>query len=363
MAKLNLPMRGSPYIKSGLMQQYLQLLYAKAGIGFLFLLCLGAAFLFSLTAGSLHIPFGKIITTLFWQNDISYVIFNIRLPRSVAAVIAGASLGVSGCVIQNILKNPLASPFTLGISHGAAFGASVAIIGLGAGITHSCGNESVSVFNVYMVVFAAFVGAIAAVSIILLLALVKKVSPEAIVLAGVAMSSLFGASTMALQYFATDFQVSATIFWTFGDIGKAGWVENLIMGICFLACLVYFYVQRWNYNALLWGDDVAKGLGVNSASLRLMGMLLCALIVSLCTAFLGIIGFVGLIAPHIVRMIIGNDYRFLIPYSALFGAVFLLVSDSIAKMILSPVILPVGIITSFLGAPMFFYLLVKRSTL
>lgn len=362
MEKLNLQNKESEYIKGHIVHTYIHLVKNKLLFGILLIICIVFVFVYSITSGSLQIPLSNVFSSLVSENEFSYIVNNIRLPRSVAAVIAGAALGVAGCVMQNILKNPLASPFTLGVSHGAAFGAAVAIIVFNAGTSHSIGNESVTIFNVYAVIIAAFVGAACAVIIILFLSFLKNISPDAIVLAGVAMGSIFSAATMFLQYFAADFQVAATVFWTFGDLGKAGWVENVLLAGGFIPVIIYFYSQRWNYNALLWNDDVAISLGVNIQSLRLTGMLLSAFIVSLCTAFLGIIGFIGLIAPHIVRMLIGNDYRFLIPYSALFGALLLLASDCIAKLILEPVIVPVGIVTSLLGAPLFFYLLIARRT-
>lgn len=345
----------------GIKEKYLKSVRKKLILGLILSFFLLIIFCVSLALGSLEVSISTLLKAVFIDSsEFSYVLWNIRLPRTVGAILAGASLGVAGAVMQNILKNPLASPFTIGVSHGAAFGAAFAIIFLGAGQAHSLGNEAVTVFNNYLVVISAFGGALLVVISILFLSFIRQISPEAIILAGVALSSLFGSATMFLQYFATDFQVAATVFWTFGDISKAGWLENKIMLVTFLPCFIYFFFHRWNFNALLWGDEVAKSLGVNINFLRLSGMFFSALVVAVCTAFLGIIGFVGLISPHIVRFMTGNDYRFLIPYSSLLGALLLLISDIGARTILSPLALPVGIITSFAGAPMFFYLLLKR---
>ncbi|HON17172.1 MAG TPA: iron ABC transporter permease [Spirochaetota bacterium] len=360
MEKLSLQAQESQLNKNRIVKRYQKSIFYKILSGLLLIAILLSVFIYSLSSGSIKISFIEILKALFAGNENSYILYNIRLPRSIGAILAGASLGLAGCVMQNILKNPLASPFTLGISHGAAFGAAMAIIFFNAGTAHSFGNESVTFFNSYFVAISAFVGAILSTIIILGLSLYKNISPEAVVLSGVAIGSLFNAATMFIQYFAADFQVSATIFWTFGDIGKAGWSENAIIAIAFILSFIWFYFQRWNFNALLWGDETAKSLGVSVTSLRLISMLLCAILISICTAFLGIIGFVGLISPHIVRMFIGTDYRFLIPLSTIFGSLLLLISDLIAKTILEPVILPVGIITSLLGAPLFFYMLIKR---
>jgi iron complex transport system permease protein len=360
MEKLNSKTVELKSTESSIKKQYLKSVHSKISLGFLFLILLIAVSFLSVSIGSMKIPLNDVLTGLFGNTEYSYVIWKIRLPRTVGALLAGASLGVAGAVMQNVLKNPLASPFTLGVSHGAAFGAAFGIIVLGAGQTHSFGTEAVTVFKSYPVVISAFIGALLTVVLILFLSFLKNITPEAIILAGVALSSLFGSATMFLQYFASDFQVAATVFWTFGDIGKAGWVENKLMFISFLLCFIYFFLQRWNFNALLWGDETAKSLGVNIKFLRVSGMFLSAFVVSICTAFLGIIGFVGLISPHIVRLMIGNDHRFLIPYSAMFGALLLTISDLISRTIISPAVLPVGIITSFAGAPMFFYLLIRR---
>lgn len=360
MEKLNLQIQELKFTEPSLKAQYLKSIYGKVLVGiFLLILLLGVSII-SIAIGSLNLTLKEVFTALFTETENSYIVWNIRLTRTVGAILAGASLAVAGAVMQNILKNPLASPFTLGVSHGAAFGAAFAIIFLGAGQTHSFGSEAVTVFKLYPVGISAFLGALLTVVLILGLSFLKNITPEAIILAGVALSSLFGSATMFLQYFASDFQIAATVFWTFGDIGKAGWTENKIMFSAFLPCFLFFLLNRWNFNALLWGDEVAKSLGVNIKLLRVSGMFFSALVVSFSTAFLGIIGFVGLISPHIIRLLIGNDYRFLIPYSALFGGLFLLVSDLIARTLIVPTVLPVGIITSFAGAPMFFYLLLRK---
>ncbi|GLI53693.1 FecCD family ABC transporter permease [Thermodesulfovibrio yellowstonii] len=360
MERLNSKIQDSQFIDTTLRKQYLSSIRTKLFLGVLLLFLIFLVAIVSVLTGSMNLGIHDVLKALLRDTENSYIVRNIRLTRVVGAALAGASMGVAGAVMQNVLKNPLASPFTLGVSHGAAFGAAFAIIVLGAGQTHSFGTEAVTVFKSYPVVLSAFSGALITVILILLLSFLRNISPEGIILAGVALSSLFGSATMFLQYFASDFQVAATVFWTFGDIGKAGWTENRLMFIAFILCFIYFFFQRWNFNAMLWGDEVAKSLGVNVKFLRVSGMFLSAFVVSVCTAFLGIIGFIGLISPHVIRLLIGNDHRFLIPYSALFGAFLLSVSDLVSRTILAPVVLPVGIITSFAGAPMFFYLLIRR---
>jgi iron complex transport system permease protein len=288
----------------------------------------------------------------------SPVLWNVRIPRIVSAIFVGASLAIAGAVMQCVLKNPLASPFTLGISQGAAFGAAIAIVYFGAGQIHRVG-ESLTIFNPYVVPIFAFSGSLISAFVILVLAKLRDLTPEAIILAGVAMSALFQAAVMLIQYFATDVQVASIVFWTFGDVGRARWIEIYLIVATFVACFLYFFYRRWDYNSLLAGDETAISLGVNPKKLRIEGMVISSFLTAVCVSFTGIIGFIGLVSPHVVRLVIGGDYRFLIPSSALVGAVILLASDTVGRLVISPVIIPVGIITSIIGAPMFIYLLLR----
>jgi iron complex transport system permease protein len=289
----------------------------------------------------------------------SQIVLHIRLPRVLAAMVAGLGLSLAGCVMQNILLNPLASDYTLGVSQGAAFGAAIAIVAMGAGSVQSTSADAVLIRNPYLVTLFAFIGAIAATLAILFLAKYRGITPEAMVLAGIALGSLFSAGTVITQYFASDMQVASIVFWTFGDLGRASWQELTIMAAVTLPILVYFLLRRWNFNALASGDDIAKSLGVNAERTRMVGMLLASLVTAVVVSFMGIIAFVGLVGPHLMRRIVGGDYRFLIPASSAMGALLLLASDTLSRTIIAPVILPVGAITSFMGAPLFIYLLVK----
>lgn len=317
--------------------------------------------IFSICAGSSNIkPYQIVKAVLGYETGIpSIVIWNIRMPRVIAAIVAGAGLSVAGCVMQNNLKNPLASPSTLGVSSAAAFGANMAIIVFGAGSIQSTSSDAVIINNPYAVTLSAFVWSMAAVCIILSLARLKDFSPEVMVLAGVALSSLFSAGSTLIQYFAQDTQVAAAVFWTFGDLGRASWNEVILMSVIVAAAMIYFMMRRWDYNALDSGQESAKGLGVNVERVRLGGMFMSSLITAAVVSFLGMIGFIGLIGPQIMRRVVGSDHRFLIPASALMGAALLLVSDTAARIIISPIVLPVGAITSFLGAPLFLYLLMR----
>lgn len=315
----------------------------------------------AVNAGSMKLNLGQVGQAILGNgNDISdTVIWRIRLPRILAAIIAGAGLSVAGCVMQNNLRNPLASPYTLGISNAAAFGANVAIIGFGAGSIRSTSTDAVIINNPYLVTASAFVCAMAAAIVILLLARIRGFSPEAMVLSGVALNSLFSAGTILIQYFAEDFQIAAVVFWTFGDLGRVSWTEIAILGGLIGLSFIYFLFRRWDYNALDSGEETAKSLGVHVERVRQGGVLISSLITAVAVSFLGIIGFIGLVGPQIMRRIIGGDHRELIPASALMGSLLLLFSDTLARTMVAPVVLPVGAITSFFGAPLFLYLLVR----
>ena len=317
----------------------------------------------SLSAGSANLSLGDILRILFGggNRQENAIIWNVRMPRVATAVVVGMALALSGCVMQNVLRNPLASASTLGVSQGASFGAAVAIVYFGAGIQVNAGGaaSALTVTNPAMVTLCAFLGGIATTAVILGLARFRGTSPATMVLAGVAISSMFTGGTALIQYFADDVMVSTVVYWTFGSLGRAGWSEIAIISGLTAVAFVFFYCNRWNYNAMESGTHTAKSLGVPVDRLIILSMVLCALISSVAVAFVGCISFIGLIASHIMRRFVGNDYRFLIPCSALCGSVLLLLSDVVSRVLIAPTVLPIGALTSFLGAPLFLYLIVK----
>ena len=320
-----------------------------------FLIVLGATLLvtvlLSLRAGSYETPIAELIKGLFGLSEdkkIILVVQNNRLPRILTAILAGGGLGLAGCILQAVLRNPLASSSTLGVSQGATFGAAFAIVVLGLGATDGIG-----------IPLCAFLGSIAVALVILGLSKFRQVSPEGIVLAGVAISSMFTGATTLIQYFADEVELSTLVFWTFGDLGSTGWEDLGGMAAIVALLCVYCFLHRWDYNALLSGEETAISLGVNVKRLTLMGLVLCCLCSSVVVSNVGLISFIGLVAPHIVRMVVGNNHVYLIPGSILGGATLLLLGDLFARTVISPVILPIGAITSFLGGPLFLYLLFK----
>ncbi len=330
-----------------------------------FLLICGISLLaigvYSITVGAVHVPLVDVFNVIIMgQEGINRtVIWNIRLPRVITAIVAGAALALAGCVMQCVLRNPLASPYTLGLSQAAAFGACFAIVFFGAGSMQSGTSASITIAAPHIMTVCALGGALLGTTIIAVLAKMTRISPEAMVLAGIAIGSIFSAGITAMQFFADSVQLSSMVFWAFGDLGKSTWTNLKFIIIVAVPILAYFIYNRWNYNAIEAGEETARSLGINVDRLTLTGMVLSSILAAVVVAFMGIIGFIGLISPHMVRRFIGADYRFLIPGSALVGAITLLVADTLARTIVAPLVLPVGVLTSFLGGPLFIYLLIR----
>lgn len=316
--------------------------------------------LLTIRLGATDLSFGDIIHYIFrpdssWEST---VVWDLRLKNIVAALLAGAGLGIAGAVMQGILRNPLASPYTLGISNASAFGAAVAIMFLGGGLISGTTTLNLSVDNPALVTAVAFIFAMIATGIILLLVKVTACTPETMVLAGMAINAIFAAGLSFLQYIADDTSLPAIVFWQFGALDKASW-SNLYIILAALALVcVYFYYKRWDYNSMEAGEDVARGLGVDIGSTRILGLVFSAVITAIVVSFMGIIGFIGLIAPHIVKRLIGDDFRYLLTGSMLVGALVLLLSNIVGSYAFGMSV-PVGIITSFIGGPVFIYILIR----
>jgi iron complex transport system permease protein len=223
----------------------------------------------------------------------------------------------------------------------------------------STNADAVNITNPYLTTGVAFLFSLAAAGVIVAVSRLRGSSPEIMILTGVALGALFTAGTMFLQFFADDVQLAAMVFWTFGDTARASWAELGVMTAVTVATSLYFLANGWNYNAIDAGDETAKGLGVRVDRVRLIGMMLASLLTAVIIAFLGIIGFVGLVVPHMVRRVIGSDHRFLLPGSILAGGLLLLASDTAARLVLAPHMLPVSVLTAFMGAPVFIYLIIR----
>lgn len=285
------------------------------------------------------------------ETNKEIVVWNLRLPRILMAIVAGMGFAIAGTEMQGILRNPLASPFTLGIASGAGFGAALAIL-VGAGI----------VAGKYLVIGNAFLFALVPTFVILGLTHYKRATPETMILAGIAMLYIFSAATSLLMYFSKDEAVKEAYFWMVGDLVRASW-STFFSVFIMLACLIPLLMWKsWDINVMGAGDETAKSLGVNVERSRILILLIASLMTAGIVCFTGTIGFIGLVAPHMCRMVIGGDNRFLIPASGLFGAALLLAADTVARTIMAPIILPVGVITAFMGGPLFLYLIMRRKS-
>lgn len=315
-------------------------------------------FFLSFFVGYSDLSFSEVIMGLFGQGeDVAIrIVQRVRLPRTLAALIIGGGLSISGLIMQTCLKNPMASPTTLGVSNAATLGANIAIIlasGTGTGFASVAAHP-------YAVSGMAFLFALACILIVLLVSSFRRFSPTTVVLVGIALSTFFGAITTLIQYFADDVQLSTVVNWSFGNLERMSMGQNAIAGIVVLAALVVFMLLSFRFNALLSGEHMAKSLGVRTTLLRLVGLLLSSIVAAVCVCFVGIIGFVGIIAPHIVKRFLGNDHRLIIPASLLAGCSLLLLCDILTRLIGSGLSLPVGAITSIIGAPFFVFILIAR---
>ncbi|OPY35509.1 MAG: Cobalamin import system permease protein BtuC [Methanoregula sp. PtaU1.Bin051] len=282
------------------------------------------------------------------------IVVGFRLPRIFLAILTGISLAIAGTVMQGLLRNPLVSPFTLGLSSAASFGAALAIV-IGPGII--AGLLLVS-YDIFIVVMAFLFGWLSML-LVYWISRSRGTTQSTLILAGVVIGYLFTAGVMALKYITNNEKLRELMVWLMGGMWGASWSAVLLLIPLVLICFFLLERKAWDLNALSAGDDVAKNLGINVSRLRLYGLMISTFAASCCLAFTGIIGFIGLMGPHICRMIIGNDHRYLIPCSALLGAAILLISDTAARTIMSPIEIPVGIIMYVIGGIFFLFLIIR----
>ncbi|MCL2147828.1 MAG: iron ABC transporter permease [Methanomassiliicoccaceae archaeon] len=315
------------------------------------------AIVLSVTIGQYSISFldsyGVIIDHILGRplDEMSnHIIWELRMPRALMAVFVGAGLAVCGAAMQSMMRNPLADPYTTGVASGASLGAAVAII-LGVCIIPAVGGQSAIVVN-------AFAFSLIPVCVIVLISKFKKVTPTTMILSGIAVMFIFSATTSMLMLAANPSDLAEVYIWTVGTLGKASWSNLPIVAAVTLSGLAVLVAGSKSLNILAMGDKGAKSLGVNPTRLRLVFMVTVAVMTATMVSFTGTIGFVGLVAPHVVRIFIGSDNKYLIPCSAAFGALFMICVDSVAKVV-SNTGLPVGVITALVGGPIFLIILIK----
>ncbi len=294
----------------------------------------------------------KIVFGLDSSDDMqSAIIWELRFPRILMAIIGGAALAIAGSLMQGCLGNPLVSPLTLGVASGAALGAALAIV-LGFSIIS---NSDLAI------VANAFLFSLIVVGVIIQLGNFRSVSAESYILVGIAITFIAGAIVSTMQYFATDAQLSQLAHWSFGSLSRPTLENTLWITVALVGLLPSALKKAWDLNSLaLGGDDFAISTGVNPVKTRKEILVLSALMTSIVIAFTGLIGFVGLAAPHMGRLIVGNDYRKLIPCSAIFGSLLMLIADTIGRTLFAPIVMPVGIMLSVIGGPFFMYLLLRH---
>jgi iron complex transport system permease protein len=278
------------------------------------------------------------------------VIWDIRLPVALMAVVVGASLGIAGAQMQTVLNNPLASPFTLGISAAASFGAALALV-LGVSVAPLAAH--------YMVPLNAFLAAAGAALLIDALSRRRGATTETVVLLGIALVFTFNALLSLLQFVASEQALGAVVFWTMGSLTKATWPKLALTAAVLGLCLPLFMRRAWTLTALRLGEDKAASFGIDVRRLRLETMMLVSLLAAVPVAFVGTIGFIGLVGPHIARMLIGEDQRFFLPASALAGAALLSASSVVSKSLVPGLIVPISIVTALVGVPFFFALILS----
>ncbi len=338
---------------------YRQLVRKRAAIVLLLsVACLGA-FLLDLVIGPSQVSAVESISAI-WNGifspatldpSVSVIIWEVRLPHAIMALLVGAALALAGAEMQTILNNPLASPFTLGVSSAATLGAALAIV-LGLGIPGVSSNWVISA--------NAFVFAFASVLLLQGMARLRGTGAETLVLLGIALVFTLNALVGLLQFVAAEQSLQQLVFWGMGSLARSNWDKIQVLSIILLAVVPFSMSSSWKMTALRMGDDRARSFGVNVGRVRFLSLLRVSILAAAAVAFVGTVGFIGLVGPHIARMLIGEDHRFLLPASMLTGALVMSLSSVASKMIVPGVMIPIGIVTSLIGVPVFFALILRK---
>ncbi|OEU58596.1 MAG: iron ABC transporter permease [Desulfuromonadales bacterium C00003096] len=307
------------------------------------------------STGPAQLPISEVFRTIMspGQSDPTthVIVWVIRLPMALMAILIGAALAIAGAEMQTILDNPLASPYTLGVSAAAGFGAALAMV-LGVGVIPHA--ETV------LIPLNAFIFSMLACLLIFFISKIKGVSTETMVLAGIALLFLFNSLLALLQYLASEEELQAVVFWLFGSLLKATWPKLGIVTTVLLITTPLLLMDAWKLTALRLGDEKAKSLGINVERLRLKVFIWISFLAAAAVCFVGTIGFIGLVGPHVARMFVGEDQRFFLPMSALAGAALLSAASIGSKLIIPGAIFPIGIVTSFIGVPFFLALILLK---
>ncbi|PDO86817.1 iron-siderophore ABC transporter permease [Kosakonia pseudosacchari] len=341
--------------QDSLMLNYRVILRRRVSLLALLVVCIIASMLLDFTLGPSGLPLDTLWQTLVDPASADagtrVIVWDIRMPYALMAIIVGLTLGLAGAEMQTILNNPLASPFTLGVSSAAAFGAALAIV-LGIGIPGIPAQWFISA--------NAFLFALLAALLLDGITRWTQVATSGVVLFGIALVFTFNALVSMLQFIANEDTLQGLVFWTMGSIARASWEKLGILLLALSMILPLSMLSSWKLTSLRLGEDRAISFGINVRRLRLATLLRISILSALSVAFVGPIGFIGLVAPHIARMVFGEDHRFYLPGSALTGALVLSLASIVSKNLIDGVIIPVGIVTSLVGVPFFITIIVRH---
>ncbi|APT57643.1 iron ABC transporter permease [Roseomonas gilardii] len=306
--------------------------------------------------GPSRLPFADVLSTILSPDGATgpmrVIVWDVRLPYALMAVLVGAALALAGAEMQTVLNNPLASPFTLGVSSAASLGAALAIV-LGRGVPW--------VPQDWLIPANAFVFAFASMLLLHFMSRLRGAGVDALVLFGIALVFAMNALVALLQFVATEQALQQLVFWSMGSLARATWPKIGIMALALAVCVPFCARATWKLTALRLGEDRARSFGVDATALRRGSLLRVSLLAAVSVAFVGTIGFVGLVGPHAARLMVGEDHRYFLPASALCGAVLLSLSSIASKMIVPGLLIPIGIVTALIGVPVFVALVFGRA--
>lgn len=344
----------SPPVNAGVVNHYRSIIRHRVLILMVLAAAICVSLIFDFTMGPSGLTLSQLWQTLLEPDSVARgiktIVWDIRLPYALTAIIVGLSLGLAGAEMQTVLNNPLASPFTLGVSSAAAFGAALAII---LGITIP------GIPTQWVISANAFLFALIAVLMLDLVARWTRVASAGVVLFGIALVFTFNALVSMLQFIASEDALQGLVLWTMGNLGNTNWVKLTILLVVFLVIFPWSLSNSWKLTALRLGEDRAVSFGIDVRKLRLTTLLRISILSALSVAFVGPIAFIGLVAPHIARLIFGEDHRFYLPASALTGALVLSMASIASKNLVHGVVIPVGIVTSLVGIPFFLYIVLR----